>query len=95
MRSNRSRSASSPLSSTASACPSKRAAIAFGDASTCAVLPRRTGSDESSVRWWRSATNASCNGARERAWTWTLPVATVRRPSRWARCASSRLRARS
>ncbi len=60
------------------------------------MLPRRTGSEASSVRWWRSATNASCSGARERAWAWTLPVATVGHPEplrqlRRARgCASGR-----
>ena len=95
MRSNVSRAASSADSATAAACPSKRAAIAFGEASTCAVLPRRTGSEESKDRWWLKATNASCNGARLRACTWTLPVATVGTPSRPASCANSRLRERS
>ena len=94
-RSNRRRSASAPLSATASGWPSKRAAIAAGVASTWAVLPRRTGSEASSVRWWRRATNASCSGARVRACAWTLPVATVGTPSRGRARPAQRLRARS
>ena len=66
-----------------------------GEASTCAVLPRRSGSDASSVVWLRSATNASCSGARARACAWTSPVATAATPSRSASSASRRLRARS
>ena len=54
-----------------------------------AVLPRRSGSEASSVVWSRRATNASCSGARSRACAWTLPVATPRpraaRPARPAR----------
>ncbi len=66
-----------------------------GEASTCAKLPRRTGSEASSVVWWRSATNASCSGARERACVWTLPVATHAIPSRDAIEDSPRLSVRS
>ena len=58
-------------------------------------LPRRSGSQASSVAWWRSATKASCSSARQRAWAWTSPVATQRSPSRRASAASARLRARS
>ena len=95
MRSNRSRSASATASATARGWSSKRAAIAAGEASTCDVLPRRSGSDASSVVWWRSAVNASCSGARASACAWTSPVATAGTPSRSASPASIRLRARS
>ena len=95
MRSKLSRSASAAASATARGWSSKRAAIASGDAITCAVLPRRSGSDASSVVWLRSATNASCSGARSCACAWTLPVATAATPSRSASAASRRLRARS
>ena len=83
------------VSATASGYSGKRAAIASGGASTCAKLPRRSGSDASSDVWLRRATNASCSGARSRACTWTLPVATVATFRRAARSASARLRARS
>ena len=69
-----------PVSATASGWSAKRAAIACGVASTCAWLPRRSGSDASSVVCSRMATNASCSGARARACAWTLPVATRRHP---------------
>ena len=82
VRSKRSRSASAAASATARGWSSKRAAIAAGEASTCDVLPRRSGSDASSVVWLRSATKASCSGARARACAWTLPVATAASPSR-------------
>ena len=49
-------------------------------ASTCEELPRRSGSHSSSVLPSRTATSASCSGARSRACAWTLPVATVGHP---------------
>ena len=93
--SNPSRSAKRPDSCTASGCSGKRAAIASGDASTCEVLPRRCGSDSSSVVPSRAATKASCSATRERACAWTLPVATQGTPSRSASSDSRRLRRRS
>ena len=36
------------------------------------------------MEWLRSATKASCSSARQRAWAWTLPVATQRTESRRA-----------
>ena len=95
MRSKRSRSASAAASATARGWSSKRAAIAAGEASTWEVLPRRSGSDASSDVWLRSATKASCSGARASACAWTFPVATAVSPSRDANPARRRLRARS
>ena len=69
--------------------------MAAGEASTCDAFPRRSGSDASSDVWLRRATKASCSGARESACAWTSPVATTGTPSRAARLASARLRARS
>ena len=77
MRSNVSVSASRPDSAIASGWSAKRAAIACGLVSTCAWLPRRSGSEASSVVCSRIATNASCRYARSGACAWTLPVATV------------------
>ena len=84
------------VSATASGCSGKRAAIASGEASTCEKLPRRSGSEASSVVWLRRATKASCSGAA---------LARVRvdvaggdasaPPGAPARSASARLRARS
>ena len=54
------------VSATASGWSAKRAAIACGEASTWAWLPRRSGSEASSVVCSRMATNASCSRARGR-----------------------------
>ena len=89
MRSKASCSATAALSATASGWSGKRAAIASGEASTWLPLARRRGSLASSVRLWRRATKASCSGAREAAWAWTLPVATQRSPSRAASARSA------
>ena len=67
-RSNSSRSARRRVSATASGCSAKRAAIACGEASAEVELPRRRGSDSSSVVPSRTATKASCRRARRRAW---------------------------
>ena len=48
------------------------------------MLPRRSGSDSSSVVCRRTATSASWSSARRRSWAWTLPVATQATPSRSA-----------
>ena len=64
MRSKRSVSASRAVSATASGWSAKRAAIASGVASTWLWLPRRSGSEASSVVCSRMATNASCSSAR-------------------------------
>ena len=60
----------STVSATASGwSAAKRAAIACGVVSTWLKLPRRSGSEASSVVWWRTATSASCKrraGARVR-----------------------------
>ena len=60
----------------------KRAAIAAGVASTWAWLPRRSGSEASSVVCSRIATKASCSRARAGEWACTSPVATHGTPSR-------------
>jgi len=69
---------------------SKRAAIAAGEASTWEKLPRRMGSEASSVAWWRRATKASCSGARECVCAWTLPADEGRATSPLARPAPAR-----
>ena len=89
------RSASRAVSTTASRCSGKRAAISAGGAITDVLLPRRCGSVWSSVESRRAATNASWRRARSGWWEWTLPVATHGTPSRSASSASARLRARS
>ena len=91
-----SRSARRRVSATASGCSAKRAAIARGEASAEVGLPRRCGSDSSSVMPSRTATSASCRWARRRACEWTLPVASAghAEPLRRVR-ASQRFRARS
>ena len=70
------------VSATASGWSAKRAAIASGVASTWLWLPRRSGSEASSVVCSRIATNTSCRRARAAEWAWTLPVATHGTPSR-------------
>ena len=95
MRSNSSRSASSPLAAAARGWSAKRASISAAVASTAAALPRRCGSDSSSVACSRTATSASWSSARERSCAWTFPVATHSTPSRSASSSSRRLRARS
>ena len=67
MRSKRSVSARRSVSATASGWSAKRAAIASGVVSTCAWLPRRSGSEASSVVCSRMATKASCRRARAQA----------------------------
>ena len=82
MRSKRSPSARRAASATASGWSAKRAAIAAGVARTWLWLPRRSGSDASSVVCSRMATKASWTSARSGAWAWTSPVATQGTPRR-------------
>ena len=96
MRSKRSRSASRTVSATASGCSAKRAAIACGEASAELELPRRRGSDSSSVVAQPHRDEGVLEaGAASGRGQWTLPVATQATPSRSASAASQRLRARS
>ena len=95
MRSKRRVSARRSVSATASGWSAKRAAIASGVARTWLWLPRRRGSEASSVVCSRMATKASCSRARAGVCAWTLPVATQGTPRRAASAARPRLSARS
>ena len=95
MRSKRRVSARRSVSATASGWSAKRAAIASGVARTWLWLPRRRGSEASSVVCSRMATKASWSLARADVCAWTLPVATQGTPRRAASAARPRLSARS
>ena len=75
-RSKRSRSASAPSRRPPRDGPRSGRPSPAGVVSTWLRLPRRSGSEASSVVCRRTATNASWSGARERACACTLPVAT-------------------
>ena len=83
------------VSAIASGWSAKRIAIACGVASTWAWLPRRSGSEASSVVCSRIATKASCRRARAGEWACTSPVATQGTFSRCASDTSPRFSVRS